>query len=325
MARVAEALRNPIVEDRIHAIRRGEDGAFGVVAFPISGVNALDPRKFHLTAHHYKVMALTSMSWLLPIEMNAEGTEVLEVHYGRAIAATAPFEEYGVEDARIARIDGVYYMTTCTVSAERHATTLYVSRNGLDYTRAGIVLDHQNKDMLLFEGKIAGAFWALTRPLGDLYFAYPEDSPFHPGPSINLATSPDALHWKPADEPFLRPRKGTTSTMRIGGGTPPILTPDGWLMLYHGVEVQGLVGIYRTFWALLDPERPWRIRHLRDAAPLLEANAALTQPIEHQMYLRDIVFTTGIADGGDHYIVASGEADLACRVTHIPKSAFAVA
>jgi predicted GH43/DUF377 family glycosyl hydrolase len=41
------------------------------------------------------------------------------------------------------------------------------------------------------------------------------------------------------------------------------------------------------------------------------------------MYLRDVVFTTGIADAGDHYIVASGEADLACRITHIPKATFA--
>jgi predicted GH43/DUF377 family glycosyl hydrolase len=40
------------------------------------------------------------------------------------------------------------------------------------------------------------------------------------------------------------------------------------------------------------------------------------------MYVRDIVFTTGIADHGDVYIVASGEADLACRITHIPKSVF---
>ena len=40
------------------------------------------------------------------------------------------------------------------------------------------------------------------------------------------------------------------------------------------------------------------------------------------MYLRDIVFTTGIAEHGDHYIVASGEADLACRITHIPKTVF---
>src|SRR5262249_2338934 len=162
----------------------------------LSGANTQDPRKFHLTAYHYKVMGLTSLSWLLPIEMNEAGTEIVAVHYDRAIAPSAPFEEYGVEDARIATIDGLYYMTTCTVSAERNATTVYISSNGLDYNYAGIVLDHQNKDMLFFEGRINGAFWALTRPLGDLYFAYPDDSPFHPGPSINLATSPDALYWR---------------------------------------------------------------------------------------------------------------------------------
>ena len=57
--------------------------------------------------------------------------------------------------------------------------------------------------------------------------------------------------------------------------------------------------------------------------PLIEPSSELTRPIEHQLYLRDVVFTTGIVDAGDHYIVASGEADLACRITHVPKSAFA--
>jgi predicted GH43/DUF377 family glycosyl hydrolase len=95
-------------------------------------------------------------------------------------------------------------------------------------------------------------------------------------------------------------------------------------MLYHGVETRAKVGIYRTFWALLDKEEPWRILRLEDETPLLEANPALTAPIAHQLYLpTEVVFTTGIVDAGDHYIVASGEADLACRITHIPKSRFA--
>ncbi len=46
---------------------------------------------------------------------------------------------------------------------------------------------------------------------------------------------------------------------KIGGGTPPILTKDGWLMLYHGVENKGEVGIYRTYWALLDKDDPSKI------------------------------------------------------------------
>ena len=61
---------------------------------------------------------------------------------------------------------------------------------------------------------------------------------------------------------------------------------------------------------------------------MIEANPALTAPLEEQMYVRDVVFTTGFVDAGDydgsdHYIVASGEADLACRITHIPKACFA--
>ncbi len=43
--------------------------------------------------------------------------------------------------------------------AERHSTTLHISDNGLDYRLAGIILDHQNKDMLFFEGWSATASW----------------------------------------------------------------------------------------------------------------------------------------------------------------------
>ena len=56
--------------------------------------------------------------------------------------------------------------------------------------------------------------------------------------------------------------------------------------------------------------------------PLLEAAPELTEPIKEQMYLDNVVFSTGIADAGDHFVVASGEADLACRITHLPKDAF---
>jgi predicted GH43/DUF377 family glycosyl hydrolase len=108
----------------------------------------------------------------------------------------------------------------------------------------------------------------------------------------------------------------------MGGGAPPILTPDGWLSLWHGVEPIGLVGAYKTYWALLDRDDPSRVLHRSDPQPLLSARADLTAPIDDLMYLRDIVFTTGIADGGDRYIVASGEADLACRITHLRKDVF---
>ncbi|MFD1950162.1 glycosidase [Sphingomonas arantia] len=323
MVRIAEALSEPVVDDHVRAIRWTPTG-YVLDAHPLANVDMADPRQFELRGRPHRMLGLTSLSWLLPVELGPTGRQIVATHYDRAIAPAAGYQDYGVEDARISRIGDRWYMTTCSVSAERHSTTLHVSDNGLDYRLEGIVLDHQNKDMLLFEGLIDGAYHALTRPLGEVYFAYPPESPYAGGPAINLARSPDALHWRPLSAPGLRARKGSMSAMKIGGGTPPILTPAGWLMLYHGVETREKVGIYRTFWALLDATDPTKIVRIEDTTPLIEASPTLTAPIADLLYLpTPVVFTTGIVDAGDHYIVASGEADLACRITHLPKALFA--
>jgi predicted GH43/DUF377 family glycosyl hydrolase len=324
LVRVAEALRQPIFDGKVHAIRWDRQEGYVLDGWPLELANTADPRKFQLHGHGWKIMALTSLSWLLPVELSADGTEVVAMHYDKAIAPEGTWQCYGLEDARISRVNGRYLMTTCSVSPERHSTTLYSSGNALDWTFEGIVLDHQNKDMLIYEGLIGGKYWAQTRPLGALFFAYPPGSPWHAGPSINHATSPDARHWMPHIEPAIRPHAGTSATSRIGGGTPPILTEiagqRGWLTLWHGVEPYQIVGKYRTYWSLLDPEEPWKVL-ATSHDPLLEANAELTEPLKEQMYLDNVVFSTGIADAGDHFVVASGEADLACRTTHVPKDA----
>jgi predicted GH43/DUF377 family glycosyl hydrolase len=322
MVRVAEALNEPVVDGYARTIRWTKDG-YVVDRHPMAEVTMSDPRQFSRIGGAHRVLALTSLSWLLPVELTPDGRRVLTVHYDRAIEPSASYQEYGVEDARISKIDGRWYMTACSVSAERHGTALYVSEDGSNYTLEGLVLDHQNKDMVLFEGKVSGKFFALTRPLGEVYFAYPDSSPYAGGPSIQLASSPDAVHWKPFDRPGIRPRKATTSSGKVGGGSQPIRTDRGWLMIYHGVETRETVGVYRTFWALLDLDDPSRILRLEDTTPLLEASPDLTRSIEGQLYLpTPVVFTTGIADAGDHYLVASGEADLACRMTYIPKERF---
>lgn len=322
MVRVAEALHEPVQGDCARAIRWTRDG-YVLDRHPLHGIHMDDPRQFALRDRNPRLLGLTSLSWLLPVELSRDARSIVKVHYDKAIAPSASFLEYGVEDARISLVGGSWWMTVCGVSAERHCTAMYRSLNGLDYELLGVVLDHQNKDMILFEGKVGGRYMALTRPLGEVYFAYPEDSEWLGGPSINFAQSPDGLHWKPLDAPGIRARKGTSSTQRIGGGSQPVLTPDGWMLIYHGVEKKDAVGIYRSFWALLDKDDPARILRLEDQVPLLEANPALTADIAHQMYLpTPVVFTTGVADAGDRYIVANGEADLACRITHVAKERF---
>lgn len=318
MVRVAEALEQPVKQGHVRQIRWTADG-FVLDAYPRDSVDLTDPRIFTLTNEPNRPFGLTSFSWLLPVEITADGREVVKAHYDKAIVPTADHQALGIEDARVSLIGGSWYLTACSVSAERQCTTLYVSVNGLDYRPMGVVLDHQNKDMVLFEGRVAQKFMALTRPLGSGWIAYPPDSEWRSGPAIQIAQSPDALHWKPLDTPGIRPRRAAPAT-RIGGGAQPILTPEGWLVLYHGVELDGAIGTYRTYWALLDREDPSKLLHLADTVPLIEPMPALTDRIAEQRYIESgVVFTTGVVDAGEHLLVASGEADLACRMSRVAK------
>ena len=322
MVRVAEALDHPVDGATVRTIRWTDDG-YVTDPRPLADVDSRDPRQFVLAGRANRLLCLTSLSWLLPVELDRDGTRVVAVHYDRIVAPAARFQDCGLEDPRISRIGDLWYMTVCAASAERQSTLLYIARNGLDYHPAGMVLDHQNKDMVLFEGMVGDHFMALTRPLGEVYLAYPARSPFAAGPSINLARSPDGLHWKPLEAPFIRARAGSTSAAKVGGGPPPIRTEKGWLMLYHGVEPGVPMGSYRCFWALLDADDPSHLLRLEDETPLLEADPALLAPLAGKAYLpAPVVFPTGIVNAGDHYLVASGEGDLACRLSRIPLSCF---
>ncbi|MFL5789664.1 MAG: hypothetical protein ACJ748_16505 [Flavisolibacter sp.] len=322
MVRVAEALSDPVKDNKANCIRWDKDKGYVIDSWHLSDVVMNDPRKFRIKQYNFPVYALTSLSWLLPVELNVDGSSIIKVHYDKIICPQYTSQEYGIEDPRISLISGRYYMTTCCVSSERHSTMLYASSDGLNYSSLGIVLDHQNKDMLLFEGKINGLFYALTRPMGECYFASSPDSKYHPGAAIHLASSPDLLHWKPSNFPFIRSRRSSLSNVKIGGGTPPISTPNGWLILYHGVENKTNVGVYRTFWAIVDKNDPSSVLFQNDMDPVLEANPILTEKYKDRIYINDVVFTTGIAEYNEDYILASGELDLACRITTIPKRYF---
>ena len=66
-----------------------------------------------------------------------------------------------------------------------------------------------------------------------------------------------------------------------------------------------------------------REARLRRAIVLIDSRHGI-KPVDVEIMdmLDNVVFSTGIVDAGDRFIVASGEADLACRITHIPKERF---
>jgi predicted GH43/DUF377 family glycosyl hydrolase len=323
MVRVAEALIQDRVGDKLQILRYDSAaGTFTVDTHEASQFDYSDPRKYKFIPAE-DVFTLTSLSWLLPVELDVDGTSVVQIHYDKMILPQNESQEYGVEDARITKVDEIFYMTTCAVSSSRHSTVLYTSVDGLNYSYQGLILDHQNKDMVLFPEKINGLYHALTRPQGELYFLDP-NLKNSPGPGMNIATSPDMLHWRPLAPVLLKPRRDSLLSRKLGSGPTPIRTPDGWLIMFHAVSDEGLVGVYRTVWMLLDLKDPSKIIHESFSIPLMEANPDLIKDLRDAIYLEGVVFTTGVVESDDLFIVASGELDLCCRITHIPRSTFII-
>ena len=104
MVRVAEALREPIADGHVHVIRWDDGRLRRSTAGRSTRCDTADPRKFLLRGGGWKVMALTSLSWLLPVELSPDGLERVAIHYDKAIAPAGDWQCYGVEDARISRV-----------------------------------------------------------------------------------------------------------------------------------------------------------------------------------------------------------------------------
>jgi predicted GH43/DUF377 family glycosyl hydrolase len=93
---------------------------------------------------------------------------------------------------------------------------------------------------------------------------------------------------------------------KIGAGTPPVRTPEGWLEIYHGNcrrEGDPDIGVYAAGVLLLDIDDPRRI---------LRASGAVIVPttaFEKNGYVPNVVFPTGIVERGETALVYYGAAD----------------
>jgi beta-1,2-mannobiose phosphorylase / 1,2-beta-oligomannan phosphorylase len=83
--------------------------------------------------------------------------------------------------------------------------------------------------------------------------------------------------------------------LKIGGGTPPILTRHGWLIIYHGVSEMAASGndhhdlCYSAGVMVLSKEHPQVIRY-RSPEPVLTPQ----MPPERRGIIANVVFPTGI-------------------------------
>jgi len=276
VARVAEAcpqekgwVKIPVMkfedsEPRLEILTWKEAGA--------NQIDRSDPRKYRINGRLY----LTSVSHLRVLRSH-DGVH-FSVDPKPLLFPATPAESYGVEDVRITRLDDTYYLTYTAVSGDGHGVGLAWTRDFVQVVRQGMIFPPQNKDACIFP---ENRYVALHRPPGDSFGK----------PSIWYAESPDLLHWG-NHHCLMRPNDNVWEQEKIGAGPPPIRTPRGWLLLYHGC---GRDSVYSLSLCLLDLDNPKRIIK-RASVPILVPEASW----EQQGFFPNVVFSNGwvlMADG----------------------------
>lgn len=211
-----------------------------------------------------------------------------------------PEEMYGVEDARITKIDDTYYINYTCVSEGSWGTSLVVTKDFKSLERKGVIFHPENKDVSIFPEKIGGRYCALHRP---------NNSGFG-RPAIWYAESPDLIHWG-NHRCLLKPRDTYWEEMKIGGGAPSIRTPEGWLQIYHA---KGHKQVYSLFALLLDLDEPWKILK-QSKEPIMTPE----EKYETNGFFGNVIFTNGIIPREDGtlliYYGASDETVCLARIT----------
>src|SRR5438132_7335829 len=188
-----------------------------------------------------------------------------------------PEEQWGVEDPRITYVPELeeYVITYTSYGPDGPGVSLAATKDFRQFRRLGVAMPPEDKDAALLPRRIGGRWALLHRPVleqgSHIWVSYSDDLRHWPrvrGPGIgdrgssersDAAGGPDPRSPVPGPRIVLEARQGGWwDARKIGLSPPPIETPEGWLLIYHGVKTTCAGCIYRLGLALLDLERPER-------------------------------------------------------------------
>lgn len=206
-------------------------------------------------------------------------------------------ERWGVEDPRITRIDGTYYVVYTGYSEGGPLVCLATTTDFVTFERHGVVMPPEDKDAALFPRTHDGRWALLHRPAT----ATPGL-----GAHIWLSWSPDLRYWGDARILLSARRGGWWDANKVGTGPPPLETDRGWLLGYHGVRQTASGSLYRMGIALLDLDDPCSVLARSD-----EWILGPTQPYERGGDVPGVVFPTGwvLDEDGDTLRIYYGAGD----------------
>ncbi|MDE3056390.1 MAG: glycosidase [Bacteroidota bacterium] len=217
--------------------------------------------------------------------------EFLARHNEPVIRPELPYENLGVEDARITKTGDKYIMTYTAYGTGQPQNTIRIavasSTDFVHWEKHGLLNGSfntiDNKNAMLFQGKINGKHVMLHRPM----------------------EGNDALciHWAESDDIFGQwktrgvlmkpiPNEEFIDTW-IGGGAPPLLLSDGrYLIIYHiGNRKADRTREYDLAIAVGDPSTPEFI--VKRNEPLLRPSSPAETKGDAELGVNNVVFICG--------------------------------
>ncbi|MCL5019772.1 MAG: hypothetical protein M1426_04805 [Patescibacteria group bacterium] len=240
-----------------------------------------------------------------------DGFHIDERLEGPVYTPREPFEEKkaqggsGCEDPRISVIDNKIYMlyTAYNGYVPHVALTSLSIDNFLNHTwewEKPVLIsppDVPDKDACILSEKINNQYMIFHRIEPGIWIDFVDD--------FNFTNK----KWIEGKELF-GPREGKWDSIKVGIGAPPIKSPLGWLLIYHGISKDD--DRYRLGLAVLDLEDPSKVI-LRLDDPILEPTASYSM----QGIRPGAVFTCGAIIKDNILFVYYGAGDKVLCVSRI--------
>jgi beta-1,4-mannooligosaccharide/beta-1,4-mannosyl-N-acetylglucosamine phosphorylase len=193
-----------------------------------------------------------------------------------------PEETWGIEDPRITWVPELdsYAIAYTSYSTSGPMVSLALTKDFIEFERKGAIFPPDDKDAALFPRRFNGRWAMIHRPISGF-----------PGVRANMwiSYSPDLKHWGDHNV-MLEARRGAWwDANKIGLSPQPVETPEGWLVIYHGVRMTPAGCLYRLGLALFDLEDPGRMIQRGDEW-VFGPNA----PYERVGDVGDVVFPCGV-------------------------------
>jgi predicted GH43/DUF377 family glycosyl hydrolase len=246
------------------------------------------------------------------------------------------FPDGSVEDARVVKIDDVFYMSyalqpyafDCWPTGytlpdyypehypqwEATGTKPMITRSGIATSKDGINFTQfsystppeiDDRDNALFPQKINNRFAIVRRPMEYVGEEYGTDAP-----GIWISYSDDLINW---DYPTLVAvaEKEEWEGTKIGAAAAPLWTEKGWLLFHHGVDKKH---VYRMGAMLLDLDNPAKV--------VGRIEDFIMEPEEyyekHGLVIPNTIFPTAVIDVDGLLYIYYGCCDTSISLAFVP-------